>query len=87
MAKAYNINEVTLGDWIHFWNHGIKRQVAFQKKRNEESKKPIMRRKKFSPELQAMIDRNTLINNKNVKIISQNKNTIKTREEEENGRN
>jgi len=81
IAIAYDIDESTLGDWLYFWKHGIRRQSHIAKVERDKDKKLKMKERKLSPELKAMIRRNTEENDKKVKYISKKDNTIKTRKE------
>jgi len=78
IAIEYDINEGTLGDWLFYWKNGFKRGRVKKEKKKQEPEGPKRNRtKKFSPELQAMIDRNTEENNKRIKYMNTNENTIK----------
>ena len=66
LSKKYGINLATIGDWIYFWQNGIKRQknIARTKKRMKEKAKRV-----FSPELLAKMKINTEINKRLIKHI------------------
>ena len=78
---TFDINESTLADWLFYWKHGIKRKLKSQKVENDSYKRKKIVEKTFSPELKAMMRRNTGANDKKVKYINKNDNTIMTREE------
>ena len=78
---AFDINESTLADWLFYWEHGIKRKLKSQKIENDSYKRKKIVKKTFSPELKDMMRRNTEKNDKKVKYINKNDNTIMTRGE------
>lgn len=78
IAMAFDIDESTLGDWLFYWESGFKRRPAKREKKQKEPERSRRnRREPFSPELQAIIKRNTEANDKKIKYISRNENTIK----------
>ena len=51
IAKEYNINEATLGDWLYFWKHGHKRQSEITRKSyRKKYEKPAKFKRTWSPE-------------------------------------
>ena len=76
ISIEYDINEGTLGYWLFFWKNGYKR-ISTPREKEEIPKETLKNRKKMSQELQERIKRNTEENNKRIKYISQNENTIK----------
>ena len=77
VAIEFDIDESTLGDWLFYWKSGFKRRPAKREEKHKESGEPRRNREPFSQELQAKIKRNTEENNKRIKYMNQNENTIK----------
>ena len=60
LAKKYGINAYTLGDYLYFWENGIKRKRLYKR----GIKLGKMEKRKFSPELRKQMRINTVFNDK-----------------------
>ncbi|GAH67828.1 unnamed protein product [marine sediment metagenome] len=67
IAESYGIKESTIYLRLIKWGAKIKRYGVVRRRRNE---RPIRQKRKFSPELQAKMEKNTKINNKYIKFYS-----------------
>lgn len=70
IAKEYNINEATLGDWLYFWKHGVKRRSEITRKSyKNKNKKPAKYKRVWSPEALERRRICTEVNNKKIKFV------------------
>ena len=51
IATEHNINEGTLGDWLYFWRHGVKRYSEITRKSyRKKNERPAKYKRVWSPE-------------------------------------
>lgn len=81
IATKHNINEGTLGDWLYFWKHGVKRYSEITRKSyRKKNERPAKYKRVWSPEA---IARRKMITEMNVGKIKY----IKKGDSEEDRRN